>query len=82
MWQETESEKQNKEDMEECDGRSAFGGGSQQHKRRQAQSSCNWIINQRVYMEGPMVLEEPEDGLVGHQWEERPLVLRVFTALM
>jgi hypothetical protein len=21
-----------------------------------------------------------EDGLVGHQWEERPLVLRVFDA--
>ena len=30
--------------------------------------------------EGPMALGAymTEDGLVGHQWEERPLVLRVF----
>jgi hypothetical protein len=34
-------------------------------------------------MEGLMVLAAyvaAEDGLVGHQWEERPLGLRVFDA--
>jgi hypothetical protein len=31
----------------------------------------------RVYMKGPMAPATyvAEDGLVGHQWEERPLVL-------
>jgi hypothetical protein len=38
--------------------------------------------NQRVHMEGPMALGAygAEDGLVGHQWVERPLLLRVFNA--
>jgi hypothetical protein len=33
-------------------------------------------------MEGLMVLAEyvAEDGLVRHQWEEKPLALRVFDA--
>ena len=36
---------------------------------------------QRVHMEGPVALASyVEDGLVGHQWEERPLGLRVFDA--
>ena len=42
----------------------------------------DWTTNQRVHMEGPMALATyvAEDGLVGHQWEERPLGLRVFDA--
>ena len=42
----------------------------------------NWTIKQRVHMEGLMALAEyaVEDGLVGHQWEERPLGLRRFDA--
>jgi hypothetical protein len=35
-----------------------------------------------MHMEGLMVLIKyvTEDGLVGHQWEELPLDLRVFNA--
>ena len=42
----------------------------------------NWTTNQRIHMEGPMALATyvAEGGLVGHQWEERPLGLRVFDA--
>jgi hypothetical protein len=38
--------------------------------------------NQRVHMDRLMVLAAyvAEDGLVGHQWEERPMSLRVFIA--
>jgi hypothetical protein len=40
----------------------------------------DWTTNQRIHMEQPMVLAAyvAEDGLVAHQWEERPLSLRVF----
>jgi hypothetical protein len=39
----------------------------------------NWITNQSIHMEAPMALEAyfAKDGLVGHQWEEKPLGLRV-----
>jgi hypothetical protein len=39
----------------------------------------DWTTNQRVHMEGPMAPATyvAEDGLVGHQWEERPLGLMV-----
>ena len=42
----------------------------------------DWTTNQRIHMEGPMALAAcvAEDDLVGHQWEERPLGLRVFDA--
>jgi hypothetical protein len=42
----------------------------------------DWTINQRIHMKGPMVLAKyvSKDGFVGHQWEERPLGLRVFYA--
>jgi hypothetical protein len=42
----------------------------------------DWTTNQRVHMEGPMALATyvAEDGLVGHQWEEKPLGLRGFDA--
>ena len=41
-----------------------------------------WITNQRINMEGPMALASyvAEDGLVGHQWEKKPLSQRVFDA--
>jgi hypothetical protein len=42
----------------------------------------DWTTNQREHMERPMELATyvTEDGLVGYQWEERPLSLRVFNA--
>ena len=42
----------------------------------------DWTTNQRIHMEGPMVLATyvAEDGLVGHQWEKRLLGLRGFHA--
>jgi len=41
------------------------------------QSSKNETTNQKLHMEGPMIPATyvAEGGLVGHQWEERPLVL-------
>ena len=43
-----------------------------------SQAPGDWTTNQRLYMERPMVLATyvAEDGMVGHQWEGRPLVLR------
>ena len=40
----------------------------------------DWTTNQRIHMHGSMALAAhvAEDGLVGHQWVERPLGLRVF----
>jgi hypothetical protein len=48
----------------------------------QTHSEPPGTTNQRTHMEGPMVLDTyvAEDGLVGHQWEERPSGLRVFNA--
>ena len=39
-----------------------------------------WTTNQTTHMEGRMALATyvAVDGLVGHQWEERPLDPRVF----
>ena len=44
----------------------------------------DWITIQRVHIEGPMFLAMyvAEDGLVGHKWEERPLVLWGFDVLV
>jgi hypothetical protein len=44
-------------------------------------ASKDWTTNQRIHMEEPMVLATyvAEDGLVGHQWEEESLGLRVLT---
>ena len=44
----------------------------------------DWTTNQRVHMEGPMaiIVCVAVDGLVGYQWEEQPLVLLGFKALM
>jgi hypothetical protein len=40
---------------------------------------CDWTTNQRVHMKDPRALAVymTEDGLVGHQWEEGLLGLRV-----
>ena len=42
----------------------------------------DWTTNQRIHMEGPMapVTYVVEDGFVVHQWERRPLGLRVLNA--
>jgi hypothetical protein len=45
--------------------------------------SCQGLDHQpKVHMQGPMapVTYVAEDDLVGHQWEEQPLGLRVFDA--
>jgi hypothetical protein len=49
---------------------------------RPPQSSQGLTTNQRVHIEQPMALAKyvAEDGLVGHQWQERPLVLWRFNA--
>jgi hypothetical protein len=44
-------------------------------------TSGDWTTNQRIHMKQPMVLGTyVADGLVGHQWKERPLGLRGFDA--
>jgi hypothetical protein len=42
----------------------------------------DWTTDQRIHVEGLMALVTyvAEDGLVGNQWKERPLGLRVFDA--
>jgi hypothetical protein len=42
----------------------------------------DWTTSQRLHMEGPMApaVYVAEDGLVGYQWEEWPLVLWGFNA--
>jgi hypothetical protein len=57
----------------------------EQQQCQQARSprvSRDWTTNQRVHMEGPMALATyvAEDGLVGRQWDVRPLGLRLFRA--
>ena len=60
------------------DGR--VGEGTE--KARPPGAPGDWTTNQRIHMEGPMVLPTyvVEDGLVGHQLEEWPSGLRVFNA--
>ena len=42
----------------------------------------SWTTNQRIHIEGPMALATyvGKHGPVAHQWEERPLGLRMFDA--
>jgi hypothetical protein len=56
----------------------ALIGGTTIWTNQYPQSSQDSTTNQRVHMEGLMAPAAyiAEDGLVGHQWEERPLVLR------
>ena len=55
-----------------------WGGWAQQLNRTDhLKLPGDWITNQRVHMEGPTAPATyvAVDGLVGHQWEEWPLVL-------
>jgi hypothetical protein len=49
---------------------------------RHPRAPGDWTTNQRIHKELPMTLAAyvAEGGLVGYQWEERPLGLRVFDA--
>jgi hypothetical protein len=49
---------------------------------RPPRASEDWITNQIIHIEGPMAPAAyvAEDRLVGHQWEERPLGLRMLDA--
>ena len=57
-------------------------GEQQCQPARTLRTPGDWTTNQREHKEGPMPLAPfaAEDGLVGHQWEERPLGLRRFHA--
>ena len=57
------------------------GGNNRVNRPDPYRAPRDWTTNQRIHMEGPMALAYvAEDGLVGHQWEEWPLGLRVFDA--
>ena len=60
--------------------RFAVLGGATVSTSQISQSSQG--LDHQPKMEGPMAPATyvAEDGLVGHQWEERPLGLRVFNA--
>ena len=68
--------------LKELRGFAAPWGEQQCQLARPPRARRDWTTNQRVHMEGPMALVTyvAEDGLIGHQWEERPLGLRVFDA--
>jgi hypothetical protein len=57
-------------------------GGATESTARPPGAPGNWTTNQRVHMKGPMseATYVAEDGLVGHQWEDRSLGLRLFNA--
>jgi hypothetical protein len=61
-----------------------YGGSNSVNRPEPPGALRDWTTNQRIHMEGPMALATyvAEDALVGHQWEERPLGLRVFGAPM
>ena len=58
-----------------------FPGSWKGHQpARHPGASGDWTTNQQICMEGLMALATyvSEDGLVGHQWVERALDLKVF----
>ena len=63
--------------LKELSGFAASWREQQCQRARFPRTPKDWTTNQRIHMERPMVLATyvAEDGLVGHQWEERPLVL-------
>ena len=69
-------------ELEELRGFIAPWREQQYQQARTLGAPGDLTTNQRIHMEGPMVLVAyvAEDGLVGHQWEERPLSLRLFEA--
>jgi hypothetical protein len=68
--------------LKELRGFAAQWGEQQCQLARPPRAHRDWTTNQRVHMEGLMALVTyvAEDGLIGHQWEERPLGVRVFDA--
>jgi hypothetical protein len=66
--------------LKELRAYAASWGKKQCQPARTPGASGHWTTNQRVHMEGSMALAAyvAEDGLVGHQWEELTLDLRVF----
>jgi hypothetical protein len=67
----------------ELRGFAAPWGEQQCQQVRPSRAPKDWTTNQRVHMEGPMALGAyvAEDSLIGHQWKEWTLGLRVFVAL-
>jgi hypothetical protein len=63
--------------LKELRGFAAPWGEQQCQPARSPRAPRDWAINQRVHMNGPMAPAAyvTEDGLVGHQWEERSLGL-------
>jgi hypothetical protein len=68
--------------LKELRGFAARWRQQQCQQARPPEARRYWTTNQRVHMEGSMVLAAyvAEDGLVEHQWEVRPLGLRMFDA--
>jgi hypothetical protein len=58
------------------------GGSNSVNRPDPPRAPMVWTTNQRIHMEWPMALAScvVEDGIVGHQWEERLLGLSVFDA--
>ena len=70
--------------LEELRGFAAPWREQQCQQSRPPGAPGDWTTNQRVHMERPMALATyvTKDGLVGHQWEERHLGLRVFNTIV
>ena len=56
----------------------------QYQQARSPRAPRNWNTNKRIQMEGPMSMAAyvEENGLDVHQWEDRPLSLRVLDTPM
>jgi hypothetical protein len=69
-------------ELKELEGFAAPWREQQCQQVRSPRDPRDWVTNQRIHMERPMALAiyVAEDGLVGHHWEERLLILRVFDA--
>jgi hypothetical protein len=68
--------------LKELRGFAAPREEQQYQQARPPRAPRDWTTNQRTHMEGPMApaVYVAEDGLVGYQWEEQFLGLRVFNA--
>ena len=63
--------------LNELRGFAAPWGEQQCQQARSPGVPWDWTTNQKVHMEGPMAQSAyvAEDGPLGHQWEEQPLVM-------
>ena len=70
--------------LKELEGFAAPWRKQQCQPARPREALRDWTTNQRVHMEGHMALAAyvAEDGLVGLQWEERPLSTRMLDVLV